>query len=41
MHYFTVGRVPVTSLSFIHENGELEPIFTLAKNRPVGKEEKE
>ncbi|WP_040229222.1 DUF1444 domain-containing protein [Bhargavaea cecembensis] len=41
MHYFTVGTVPVTSLSFIYENGELEPIFILAKNRPVGKEEKE
>lgn len=41
MHYFTVGTVPVTSLSFIYENGELEPIFILAKNRPVRKEEKE
>ncbi|KZE39783.1 hypothetical protein AV656_00355 [Bhargavaea cecembensis] len=41
MHYFTVGRVPVTSLSFIYDNGELEPIFILAKNRPERKEEKE
>jgi len=33
MHFFTVGKVPITSLSFIYENGELEPIFILAKNR--------
>lgn len=34
MHFFTVGMVPITSLSFIYENGELEPIFILAKNKP-------
>ena len=33
MHFFTVGKVPITSLSFIYENGELEPIFIMAKNR--------
>ncbi|MET0785972.1 MAG: DUF1444 domain-containing protein [Paenisporosarcina sp.] len=33
MHFFTVGTVPVTSLSFLYENGELEPIFIMAKNR--------
>ncbi|ETP69315.1 hypothetical protein G159_08015 [Planococcus glaciei CHR43] len=33
MHFFTNGKVPITSLSFIYENGELEPIFILAKNR--------
>jgi uncharacterized protein YtpQ (UPF0354 family) len=33
MHFFSVGTVPVTSLSFIYENGELEPIFIMAKNR--------
>ncbi|MEK4486768.1 DUF1444 family protein [Psychrobacillus sp. FSL H8-0484] len=33
MHFFTVGTVPITSLSFIYENGDLEPIFILAKNR--------
>ena len=33
MHFFTVGKVPVTSLSFIYEDGELEPIFIMAKNR--------
>lgn len=33
MNFFTNGRVPITALSFIYENGELEPIFILAKNR--------
>ena len=33
MHFFTVGLVPVTSLSFIYDNGVLEPIFIMAKNR--------
>lgn len=33
MHFFTKGNVPVTSLSFIYEDGELEPIFIMAKNR--------
>jgi len=40
MHFFTVGKVPITSLSFIYENGELEPIFIMAKNR-VQKENKD
>lgn len=40
MHFFTVGAVPITSLSFIYENGELEPIFILAKNK-VKKEQEE
>lgn len=39
MHFFTVGLVPVTSLSFIYDEGKLEPIFILAKNRV--KKEKE
>lgn len=40
MHYFTVGTVPITSLSFIYEDGKLEPIFILAKNKvSKGKEE--
>ena len=34
MHFFTNGKVPITSLSFIYENEELEPIFIMAKNRP-------
>lgn len=33
MHFFTVGMVPITSLSFVYEDGELEPIFILAKNK--------
>ena len=33
MHFFTVGAVPITSLSFIYENDEFEPIFILAKNK--------
>jgi uncharacterized protein YtpQ (UPF0354 family) len=34
MQFFTNGKVPITSLSFVYENGTLEPIFILAKNRP-------
>jgi len=33
MSFFTNGRVPVTALSFLYENGELEPIFILGKNK--------
>ncbi|MEK4700792.1 DUF1444 domain-containing protein [Solibacillus sp. FSL R7-0668] len=33
MHFFTVGAVPITSLSFVYEEGHLEPIFILAKNK--------
>ena len=40
MHFFSVGAVPITSLSFIYENGKLEPIFILAKNK-VKKEQDE
>lgn len=40
MHFFTVGAVPITSLSFVYDNGELEPIFILAKNK-VKKEKDE
>lgn len=39
MHFFTVGTVPITSLSFIYENGDLEPIFILAKNRVTKEKE--
>ncbi|TQR18406.1 DUF1444 family protein [Psychrobacillus vulpis] len=41
MHFFTVGTVPVTSLSFVYENGDLEPIFIMAKNRVVKEKEEE
>lgn len=34
MHFFTNGNVPVTALPFLYDDGELEPIFILAKNRP-------
>ncbi|MBU8879766.1 DUF1444 domain-containing protein [Bacillus sp. FJAT-29790] len=33
MSFFTSGRVPITALSFLYENGELEPIFILGQNR--------
>jgi uncharacterized protein YtpQ (UPF0354 family) len=33
MQFFTDGRIPITSLSFLYENKKLEPIFILAKNR--------
>ena len=37
MHFFTVGMVPITSLSFVYDGEKLEPIFILAKNK-VNKE---
>lgn len=40
MHFFTNGKVPITSLSFIYDDGELEPIFILAKNRPEEENDK-
>lgn len=40
--FFAEGRVPITALPFIYENGELEPIFIFARNRPKSdKKEKE
>ncbi|WP_088005544.1 DUF1444 family protein [Indiicoccus explosivorum] len=41
MHFFTEGKVPITSLSFVYEDGVLEPIFILAKNRTPKEEDKE
>ncbi|WP_369902241.1 DUF1444 domain-containing protein [Bacillus manliponensis] len=40
MKFFAEGHVPITSLSFVYEDGKFEPIFILAKNRkrPNGKE---
>lgn len=32
--FFMNGRVPVTALPFLYENGELEPIFILAQKKP-------
>ncbi|WJY27938.1 MULTISPECIES: DUF1444 family protein [Sporosarcina] len=40
MHFFTVGAVPITSLSFLCSEGQLEPIFIMAKNRPATKGER-
>ncbi|MBM7649655.1 uncharacterized protein YtpQ (UPF0354 family) [Bacillus ectoiniformans] len=39
MSFFTNGHIPVTALSFLYEEGVLEPIFIMAKNR-VKKDEK-
>lgn len=33
MSFFASGRVPITALSFLYENGELEPVFILGKNK--------
>ncbi|WP_041090947.1 DUF1444 domain-containing protein [Jeotgalibacillus soli] len=33
MEFFANGKVPITALSFIYEDGELEPVFILGKNK--------
>ncbi|WP_240732931.1 DUF1444 domain-containing protein [Jeotgalibacillus sp. S-D1] len=33
MAFFANGHVPITALSFIYEEGELEPVFILGKNK--------
>jgi len=33
MNFFANGHVPITALSFLYENGELEPIFIMGKNK--------
>ena len=33
MGFFVNGKVPITALSFLYEEGELEPIFILGKNK--------
>lgn len=40
MSFFTSGHVPITALSFIYEEGKLDPIFIMAKNRAVERENK-
>lgn len=40
MHFFSIGTVPITSLSFIYEDGKLEPIFIMAKNRKQEEDKK-
>ncbi|MFE7063968.1 DUF1444 domain-containing protein [Sutcliffiella sp. NPDC057660] len=32
MSFFVNGKIPITALSFLYEEGELEPIFILGKN---------
>lgn len=32
--FFSEGHVPLTALPFLYENGELEPIFILARKKP-------
>lgn len=34
MSFFSGGRVPITALPFIYEDGQLEPVFIMAKKRP-------
>ncbi|WP_088103858.1 DUF1444 domain-containing protein [Halalkalibacter urbisdiaboli] len=34
LQFFGQGRVPVTALPFLYENGELEPTFILAQRKP-------
>ncbi len=34
MSFFANGLVPVTALSFLYQEGDLEPIFILGKNKP-------
>ena len=33
MSFFTSGHVPITALSFLYEDDELEPVFILGKNK--------
>ncbi|HET7626867.1 MAG TPA: DUF1444 domain-containing protein [Bacillales bacterium] len=35
MSFYTSGRVPITALPFVYENGVLEPIFIMARNKPT------
>ena len=35
MSFFTTGNVPITALSFIYDDGHLEPIFIMGKNKPM------
>ncbi|BAM47026.1 DUF1444 domain-containing protein [Amphibacillus xylanus] len=41
MQYFAEGRVPITALSFLYENKKLEPIFILAKKKPIDQKNKQ
>ncbi len=39
--FFANGLIPITSLSFLYEEGELEPIFILGKTKKSGSDENE
>ncbi|MED1564230.1 hypothetical protein AJ85_07340 [Alkalihalobacillus alcalophilus ATCC 27647 = CGMCC 1.3604] len=34
LQFFKDGRIPITALPFLYENGELEPTFILAQKKP-------
>ena len=34
MTFFSNGRVPITALPFLYEEGQLEPIFIMARKKP-------
>lgn len=34
MSFFSNGSIPITALSFLYENGALEPIFIMARKKP-------
>lgn len=34
MSFFASGHIPITALSFLYDQGKLEPIFILGKNKP-------
>lgn len=34
MSFFASGTIPITALSFLYDNKQLEPIFILGKNKP-------
>ena len=34
MSFFASGHIPITALSFLYDEGKLEPIFILGKNKP-------
>lgn len=41
MKFFAEGTVPITSLSFLYEDKQLEPIFILAQKKPKSKGKEE
>ncbi|MGG3572705.1 DUF1444 domain-containing protein [Bacillus gobiensis] len=37
MSFFASGTVPITALSFLYQDGKLEPVFIMAKSKPQNK----